>query len=187
MIYTNVFGPNGRPWQGLGVSMIHSLTGFYHENKLDFPVDIGNYRSSSSPDEPIILHLEKRFWEKHADYNGYIPNAVRNKVARAQLQATPFDELERGVRSSLARMLGPGGFDPAADILGITVNRWPHGYAAMRDSFADPPYPPGQEPWVVGRQRFGRITIANSDSDGMALTQSAIDMAYRAVNELSES
>jgi spermidine dehydrogenase len=29
----------------------------------------------------------------------------------------------------VARTLGAGGFDPATDIIAITVNRWPHGYA----------------------------------------------------------
>jgi spermidine dehydrogenase len=37
---------------------------------------------------------------------------------------------------------------------------------------------------VVGRQRFGRIAIANSDSGAAAYTDSAIDQARRAVDEL---
>ena len=37
---------------------------------------------------------------------------------------------------------------------------------------------------MIGRARFGRITIANSDSGAMAYTDSAIDQAYRAVQEL---
>jgi spermidine dehydrogenase len=36
----------------------------------------------------------------------------------------------------------------------------------------------------VGRQPFGRITIANSDSGAGAYTDSAIDQAYRAVGEV---
>jgi hypothetical protein len=41
---------------------------------------------------------------------------------------------------------------------------------------------------VIGRQLCGRITIANSDSDGHAYTNThtniAIDQGYRAVQEL---
>jgi spermidine dehydrogenase len=84
-------------------------------------------------------------------------------------------------------MLSPGGFDPASDILGITVNRWPHGYAAGRDSLVDREWPEGEVPWVIGRQRFGRITVANSDVGGDSLTQAAIDQAYRAANELKDA
>jgi len=36
----------------------------------------------------------------------------------------------------------------------------------------------------LDRKRFGRITIANSDSGATAYTDVAIDQAYRAVNEL---
>ena len=39
-------------------------------------------------------------------------------------------------------------------------------------------------PCVRGRQRFGRITIANSDAAAICLTQAAFDQANRAVNEL---
>jgi spermidine dehydrogenase len=41
-----------------------------------------------------------------------------------------------------------------------------------------------QQPQVVGRAQFGRITIANSDAGAAAYTDSAIDQAYRAVGEL---
>ena len=37
---------------------------------------------------------------------------------------------------------------------------------------------------IVGRARFGRIAIANSDAGAAAYTDSAIDQAYRAVEEL---
>jgi spermidine dehydrogenase len=38
---------------------------------------------------------------------------------------------------------------------------------------------------VVGRQRFGRIAIANSDAGADAFTHTAIDQAWRAVSELT--
>ena len=41
-----------------------------------------------------------------------------------------------------------------------------------------------EQPWVVGRKQFGRITIANSDAGAYAYTNGAIDQAYRAVSEL---
>jgi spermidine dehydrogenase len=97
---------------------------------------------------------------------------------------TSFADFERNTREQLARMLGPGGFDPVTDIQAITVNRWPHGYAPEYNPLFDPDGPPEQRPYVRGRARFGRITIANSDAGGAAYTDSAIDQASRAVNEL---
>ena len=74
--------------------------------------------------------------------------------------------VERRIREQLGRALGVGGFDPAADILGITVNRWPHGYAPEHNSLWEPELPEDQTPQVLGRARFGRIAIANKSIDG---------------------
>ncbi len=95
-----------------------------------------------------------------------------------------FEEFELQIRRQLTRMLSPGGFDPADDILAITVNRWPYGYAYTYDSLSDPDVPPEQRPHVIGRQRFGRVTIANSDAGAAAFTNQAMDEANRAVEEL---
>jgi len=83
-------------------------------------------------------------------------------------------------------MLGPTGFDPARDIDGITVNRWAHGYAHEYNSLSDPDWAEDEKPWVVGRKRFGRIAIANSDAAASAYSDAAIDQAYRAVSELTQ-
>jgi spermidine dehydrogenase len=113
-----------------------------------------------------------------------LPNREQHRAGRAELLRTPFSTFERNIRDQLARMLGAAGFDPARDILAITVNRWAHGYAYGYNPLFDPDWKEGEEPWVVGRQRFGRIAIANSDAGGRAYTDEAIDQAYRAVNEL---
>ncbi len=44
------------------------------------------------------------------------------RLGRHELLATPFKTMERNVRSQLTGMLESGGFDPALDITGITVN-----------------------------------------------------------------
>ncbi len=88
----------------------------------------------------------------------------QNKAGRAELLATPFATFERNIRDQLARTLGAGGFDPARDIEAITVNRWPHGYAPEYNPLFEPELPPDQQPHVVGRAKFGRIVIANSDA-----------------------
>ena len=95
-----------------------------------------------------------------------------------------FADLERATRDQLARMLAPGGFDPARDIAALTVNRWPHGYAYQYNSLWDSFWPGGTTPCEVARRPFGRIHIANSDAGAYAYTDAAIDHGYRAVKEL---
>mgnify|MGYP001267706873 FL=1 len=96
----------------------------------------------------------------------------------------PFEVFERNARDQLTRILGAGGFDADRDIAGITVNRWAHGYTYEYNSLWDPVVPEEQQPCVIGRQRFGRIAIANADAGAFAYTNGAIDQAERAVREL---
>jgi spermidine dehydrogenase len=98
--------------------------------------------------------------------------------------AGTFVTFEHNIRDQLVRTLAPGGFDPAADIRAITVNRWPHGYAAEFNPLFEPVLPSEQKRQVIARAPFGRIIIANSDAGAAAYTDSAIDQAHRAVGEL---
>jgi spermidine dehydrogenase len=111
--------------------------------------------------------------------------AGRARAARTRLLAMAFEDYEREVRRVLNGLLGPGGFDAARDILAITVNRWPHGYARDHLDLEDADWNVEPPPEAVGRQRFGKIAIANSDAGADAYTHVAIDQAWRAVNELS--
>ena len=67
--------------------------------------------------------------------------------------------------------------------LAITVNRWSHGYSYITNTLFDDEEQ--CDKWIeLGRQPVGNITIANSDSDWSPYAHSAIDQAWRAVNEL---
>ena len=105
-----------------------------------------------------------------------------------------FETFERELRDQLARVLKGGGFDPARDIQGITVNRWPHGYALGYDMaseqmhwFRTAEWSDEQKHWLTGRRRHGRIAFANTDAGAQAMTESAIEEAYRATRELFDS
>ena len=150
---------------------------------LDFPVSMGGYEFSANPDEPIIVHME-RFAV------GDDPKATRRKqrlAGRRELFATSFETLERETRRQLAGALAGGGFDPAEDIAGITVNRWGHGYSYRYRPGWDSGYDGDEAPHVVGRRRLGRISIANSDAGASAIIHAAIDEAHRAIAEIDSS
>ncbi len=51
-------------------------------------------------------------------------------------------------------------------------------------SYWNQDWPDGQKHWLKGRQPFGRIAIANSDAGAQAMTEAAIEQAYRATQEL---
>ena len=178
LVYTSVAIRNWQAFAKLGVREIYAPGGYHTSARLNSTVDVGSYRSTRSPDEPSLI------WMTRTPCSPGLTEHEQNKVGRAELLATPFDVFERNIRDQLGRMLARGGFDPAADITAITVNRWPHGYAPERNSLFDPLLPSSELPHVIGRARFGSIAIANSDAGGGAYTDVAIEQAHRAVNEL---
>lgn len=179
LVYTNVQISNWKSFQKLGINGIYAPGAYFSNVTLDFPVSMGDYRFPSSPDESCILHLLR------TPCKPGLTCKEQYRAGRYELLSTPFETFERNVRDQLGRVLSAGGFDPARDIQAITVNRWPHGYAYEYNSLFEPiDRPTTERPCVIGRQPFGRIHVANSDADGHAYTNIAIDQGYRAVTEL---
>ena len=178
LVYTSVGLRNWTSFQKLGVSNIHAPGAYWNSVSLNWPVNIGDYHSPRSPEEPMLLHMSR------TPCKPGFPAREQHKAGRMELLVTPFELFERKIRQQLSRMLAAGGFDAARDIEAITVNRWPHGYGYEYNPLFDPDWPAGQAPHLVGRKRFGRIAIANSDSGATAYTDVAMDQAYRAVDEL---
>jgi spermidine dehydrogenase len=178
LVYTHVALTNWTPFAKLGVHQIVSPASYHTLTALDFPVSLGKYEFPRKPEEPAVLFMLRTPCQPG------LPMRDQNRAGRAELLQTPFTRFEKEIRDQLGRMLGGVGFDPAKDIAGITVNRWAHGYAYTPFGLDTPDWKQGEQPWVKGRQPFGRITIANSDAGASAFTDTAIDQAYRAVSEL---
>ena len=145
-------------------------------------VNVGDYRPPWRPEDPCVLQFYSAVFAPGTEGLGIVE---QHQAARALLLSMSFEDFEREVRRVLNSVLGPGGFDAAEDILAIMVNRWPHGYARDHIDLEEPDWNTEPAPNVVGRQRFGRIAIANSDAGADAFTHTAIDQAWRAVNELA--
>ena len=178
MMYTNVLIRRWTAFQKLGVESINA-PGMYHtECRLDPGTTVGGYRGVTTPEEAILVHMIR-----NPNKPG-LPRKEQNRAGQQELLSMTFEQFELEIRRQFGRMLGSAGFDPAEDIAAITVNRWPYGYAYTYDTLADPDVPPEQRPHVIGRQRFGRVTIANADAGAAAFTNQAIDEAHRAVQEL---
>ncbi|MGI8839476.1 MAG: NAD(P)-binding protein [Caulobacteraceae bacterium] len=178
LVYTSVALRNWTAFQKLGVASVTAPGGYHTSFQLNWPVDIGDYTSERSPERPILVHMTRTPCQPG------LSEFDQNRAGRYDLLATSFETFERNIRDELGRALAGGGFDPARDITAITVNRWPHGYAPEWNALWDTPLPEDQLPNVIGRARFGRIAIANSDAGAAAYTDSAIDQAHRAVGEL---
>jgi spermidine dehydrogenase len=182
LLYTNVALRNWKAFQKLGTNAIYAPGGYHSYLNLDLPVSIGGYECSRQPEDPIVVHMMKTPCKPGR------PARDQHLMGRVELFSTTFETMERNIRDQLARVAGPGGFDPATDITAITVNRWPHGYAYQYNSLWDKFWREGGEtPCEVARRPFGQIAIANADAGAYAYTDCAIDHAYRAVGEITKA
>ncbi len=177
MCSTNILLRNWHAVKKLGIGAAYSPGRWNKTLLLEFPVSMGDYQFAKTPDDPIMLHSLRGVAGA-----GATPEE-QSRAGRYELLGLEFSDYEREIRQHLEGMLGPGGFDPAEDIIGLTVNRWPHGYAWNPNPLFGQDFPEGEAPHEVGRQPFGRIRIANSDAGARAYLDCAIDEAWRAVGE----
>ena len=177
LVYTSVALSNWRAFHRLGIRGVEAPGGYHTSFSLNNPVDIGDYKSARDPDGPILIRMVR------TPAQPGLPEREQHKAGRAELLSTPFEKFEKEIHDQLGRVLSPGGFDPARDIAGIAVNRWPHGYAPEYNALSDGGTN-ANTPNLAARKPFGRIAIANSDAGMAAYTDIAIDQAHRAVSEL---
>jgi spermidine dehydrogenase len=180
LILTNVLLRDSRAFDELGISGAYCpgrLHGAVWQVK---GVNTAGYRHDWADQGPVPV----MFWGSVAPPDSSVPVKEQHRASRARLLGMSFADFEREVRTVLQDMLGPAGFDAKEEILAITVNRWPHGYAYDYLDLWDPEWPDGQAPHEIARRPFGNIAIANSDAGADAYTHIAIDQASRAVKDL---
>ena len=181
LVLTNIAIRNWRAFADSGYHEIHVPKQTHsHRIMLDFPVSMGGYDFANTPDLPTVIHTQMVPNKPHQGLSA----RDQYRYGRHKLYQTSFAEYEQHLFRQLDAALSPYGFDPVKDITAITVNRWSHGYSYEYNELFDPVgWSPGNGPHIAGRQQIGNISIANADSHGLAMVESAIDAAVRAVNE----
>lgn len=177
LIYTTVGLKNWKALKEMEIGLAMSPGNMHQVVYMDFPVSIGDYSYTKSPDEPCAIQMTS------CPFGAIMgtPPIEQFREARLKMLAMKFQDYEDEIRAHLSGMLPKEIFDFDRDVESITVNRWAHGYAYTGSALYDPDM---YEMAKIGRQPFGRITIANHDSALSAYAHVAIDQASRAVNEL---
>jgi spermidine dehydrogenase len=181
-VYANVQLRDGKAFSQAGATLFQCPYDPFQWVSCAPTVSVGGYEPPRSPSDPMVMFM------MHSPMSQDAPNAgvsVRDqlRLARTQIYSARFEDYEQKIRDQLQSMLGQYGFNHASDIQAITVNRIPHGYAYPYVKLDDPDWEPGQAPHEIGRAQFGRISVANTDSEAMPLMDAAFDAAYRAVKE----
>ena len=151
----------------MGIGMAMSPGNLHQAVNMDFPVSMGGYEYTKTPDDPCVLHMRCCLLGETVG----APRVEQFREARYRMLELQFRDYEVEIREHLGGMLPKNMFDFDRDVESISVNRWAHGY-----SYGNP--------GKTGRQPFGRITIANSDASSSSLMDTAIEQAWRAVKEL---
>ena len=179
-VYANVLLKNGRAFAGLDTTFTQCPYDPFQWVSAAPTVTSGGYQPPQSLDRPMAAFMMAS--PTPADIKG-MPARELFRLGRHKIYGTPFKDYEQQIRDQLQGMLGQYGFNHETDITAITVNRIPHGYAYSYLGLDDPDWDEGHAPHEIGRAQFGRISIANSDSEAMPLMQAAFDAAWRAVEE----
>jgi spermidine dehydrogenase len=169
MQYTTVGLRNWRAMKALGIGVAMSPGNMHQAVLMDFPVSMGGYEYTRTPDDPCVIQMISCPYGKFGE-----PRREQFREARYRMLGLQFKDYEQEIRSHLSGMFPSELFDFDRDVASISVNRWAHGYSNGG---------PGDST-RIGRQPFGRITIANSDSAPGSDAKTAMMMAHRAVNEL---
>ena len=179
-VYANILLENGRAFSELGVQITQCPYDPFQWVSAAPTVTSGGYEPPRGPDDPMVVFMMAS--PTPADgTEGTTRDLLR--LGRHKIYASTFDDYELQIREQLQKMLGKYGFNHEADIKAITVNRIPHGYAYWYWGLDDPEWEEGQAPHEIGRQQFGRISIANTDSEVTPYMNAAFDAAHRAVEE----
>lgn len=180
LLLSNVLIRNTAALDRLGIDSVN-CPGRLHESLFTFRgINTGGYEHDIADSGPVSLV----FWGSISPPPEAVDIKAQLRASRAIMLGLSFEDYEREIRTVLDGLLGPAGFDVARDVLAITVNRWPHGYAYEYLDLWDADWPAGEAPHEIARQPFGRIAFANADAGASAYTHVAIDQAWRAVTEL---
>ena len=181
-VYANVQVRDGKAFSKAGATLFQCPHDPFQWVSCAPTVAVGGFEPPRGPDDPMVIFM------MHSPMPMTKPDpklSTRDqlRLARTEIYQAQFSDYEQQIREQLQSMLGQFGFQHQSDIEAITVNRIPHGYAYPYVKLDDPDWEAGQAPHEIGRAQFGRISVANSDSEAVALMNAAFDAAYRAVEE----
>jgi spermidine dehydrogenase len=179
-VWANVALRDGAPFYKAGAQQYECPYSHYCVVTKAPPTKMDDYQAPQNHSDPLVVFMMRSV--APVKQPGQTARDVYRE-GRTELYTKPFSVYEKEVRDQLTDMFGEHGFDADRDIEAITINRWPHGYAYDYLELDDGPYAKGEYPHEIGRRQFGRISIANSDSQAEALITGAVDAAWRATRE----
>jgi spermidine dehydrogenase len=177
VLVANVALTNWRFLQKLGFGACIWQGGFGFAANIRRPMQVGDERARFDPDEPVVMTFYVPYY-----YPGLL-SVEQGQLGRLELLNKPFGDFERAIREQMVRLFSEGGFDPAADIAGIILNRWGHAYVNPGPGFMYGAGGTEPAPDII-RKPVGRIAIGHSELGGHQNWVGAAAEGRRAVEAL---
>jgi spermidine dehydrogenase len=183
MLVANVAVRQWRFMEKLGITSARWFGARSWFTNIRAPLSLDGEHMPFDPDKPTVLTFYIPFTAGVSDQG--LPYDTQSLMARAQLFAMPYREIEMTLRNQLAKTFGPHGFDHERDIGAIIANRWGHAYVIPQKGFfyglqGNPP------PRDVVRRGYGKIRFAHSELTGDQLWSTACEEGERAANQVLE-
>lgn len=181
MLVINVAVRQWRFMEKLGITSARWLGEKSWFTNIRAPLSIDGEHMPLDPDKPTVLTFYIPFTDGVSD-QGH-PHATQSLIARSQLFAMPYREIETTLRNQLQSTFGDHGFDHERDISAIIANRWGHAYVIPQKGFyyGLDGKPPARD---IVRKGYGRIRFAHSELTGDQLWSTACEEGERAANQV---
>ncbi|MBV7435441.1 NAD(P)-binding protein [Cardiobacteriaceae bacterium TAE3-ERU3] len=179
MIYTKVLLKNWQAFKDMGVYTFYCPTAPYCLVQLDYPVNMGGYECPKNPEQAIVVHMVRT----PSPYGTMAGIRDTASLGRKLVYGLPFEALEAEALNQLDAMLSTVGQSARPLVEAITINRWAHGYSHETAMLADD-LDAVDGILNTAHAPIGNVHIANSDSGWSAYMHTAIDQAWRAVEEI---
>lgn len=177
MLYAKIAMKNAHAFKKLGVYTLYAPDAPYCLVMLDYPVSMGDYQHAQTPDEPIIVHAVRIA----SSFSGQEAREMYRN-GRKELIQQNYETLEQELREQLRAIYAQADENLDDVLLGITINRWAHGYSYEQVSLFDSDEHTEQTTTLM-QQPIGQIYFAGSDVNWQPYMQGAMDQACRAVRE----
>src|SRR5258708_713860 len=109
LIYANVALRNWTAFKALGIASVYAPGSYFSSLSLNAVVDIGNYKSPRSPDEPMLVRLVRTPCQPG------LPERDQHRAAQHDIFNTTLATFDPNIRHQLPRILHPAGYHPPPD------------------------------------------------------------------------
>ncbi len=176
MLAVNVAVRNWQFLDELGIAAAQWFSGFGWYTNLRRQPLIDGKADPLDPSKPTVLTFYVPFT------NSDMPLQAQTILARNQLFASSYKEIEIQVRRQMQKMFGVAGFNAKRDIAAIVLNRWGHAYITPQPGFY---FGKNGEPTPrdVIRTGYGRIAFGHSELSGQQLWSRGVEEGERAAKQ----